>query len=112
MTNEQIGEWQREVMQRLEAWMARTAEEIRSSEERAQQRHEQSEAAYEARVRDAIGREEKRLRDWFAGLAMQGLVGNADYIPDSSADVVANDAYKIADHMLAAPTKRGEGEGR
>lgn len=46
------------------------------------------------------------LRDWFAGMAMQGMMANADSAPDSVAaakspsEAIAGMAYMIADAMI------------
>jgi hypothetical protein len=46
------------------------------------------------------------LRDWFAGMAMQGMLANPnqDYAPltTKSQEAVVSGAYEIADAMLAA----------
>lgn len=39
------------------------------------------------------------MRDWFAGLAMQGIIQAAPKMPD---DVIARQAYGLADAMLKA----------
>ena len=44
------------------------------------------------------------LRDHFAGLAMQGLVGLYD--PQSMNELIAHDAYTIADAMLKQREKK------
>lgn len=44
------------------------------------------------------------LRDFFAAKAMQGLIG---VIPNSSNDVIAQQAYELADAMLAEREKGG-----
>ena len=41
------------------------------------------------------------LRDYFAAKAMQGLIGNGDWLRDAAAE-----AYAIADAMLAARNKK------
>jgi hypothetical protein len=41
------------------------------------------------------------LRDWFAGQALAGLLGNSNYGPPNSKED-ANMAYLIADAMLKA----------
>ena len=46
--------------------------------------------------------EERTLRDWFAGLAMQGMVISAEILP---IDVIARDAYAYADAMLKERNK-------
>lgn len=52
--------------------------------------------AWQARVADA------KLRDHFAGLAMQGMLSNSrDYFDCSQADV-ARMSYQMADAMLSA----------
>lgn len=38
------------------------------------------------------------LRDWFAGLAMQGLLANPETKPDSNIIVAA--AYRLANEMI------------
>ena len=42
------------------------------------------------------------IRDWFAGMAMQGLLASTK---TNSAQVIAKDAYIIADAMLAQRNK-------
>jgi hypothetical protein len=39
------------------------------------------------------------LLDWFAGLAMQSMNSRPDY-EDESAEVIALDAYALADEMM------------
>ena len=46
--------------------------------------------------------EERTLRDWFAGLAMQGMVVSAEILP---AHIIAKDAYYYADLMLKERNK-------
>jgi hypothetical protein len=46
------------------------------------------------------------LRDHFAGLAMQGLIGNLT--KEESCDTLADDAYHMADAMLEAREKDDE----
>ena len=46
--------------------------------------------------------EERTLRDWFAGLAMQGMVVSAEILPEN---VIARDAYAYADAMLKERNK-------
>ena len=48
------------------------------------------------------------LRDWFAGLAMQGICANTTYLDCNrgySIRQVASDAYAIADAMLSERSK-------
>lgn len=40
------------------------------------------------------------LRDWFAGMALQGLVSESNLHNDEAYTDVALDAYKLADAML------------
>jgi len=40
------------------------------------------------------------LRDWFAGLAMQGILANEQTAPDSI--LICKAAYQIADEMMKA----------
>lgn len=40
------------------------------------------------------------LRDWFAGLAMHGILANPN-LSDTADDELAEDAYEVADAMLA-----------
>lgn len=47
-------------------------------------------------------RNEERLRDHFAGLAMHAMVSTSGYYP-----LVARDAYAVADDMLAEKRRRG-----
>lgn len=42
------------------------------------------------------------LRDWFAGLAMQGMLASGDQHDANTSSVLSEDAYKIADAMLKA----------
>jgi hypothetical protein len=76
------------------------------------------------------------LRDWFAGMALQGLLHQRQEVGDwepsgsikedsegpglvykgksicvyvSDADMLASDAYKIADEMLVTRDRKGEG---
>lgn len=44
------------------------------------------------------------IRDWFAGMALQGLLQNGAYSPSQ----ITVAAYSFADAMLAARTKGGE----
>ena len=46
--------------------------------------------------------EERTLRDWFAGLAMQGMVVSAEILPEN---FIARDAYAYADAMLKERNK-------
>ncbi len=46
------------------------------------------------------------LLDWFAGMAMQGILSNP-IVRDPDTDIVAQDAYEVAKSMLAA--KKGGG---
>ena len=48
-----------------------------------------------------------RLRDWFAGQALAGLVHRYDH-PQLRRDVLAQDCYDIADAMLAARLTKPE----
>jgi hypothetical protein len=41
------------------------------------------------------------LLDWFAGMAMQGILSNP-IVRDPDTDTVAQDAYEVAKSMLAA----------
>ena len=41
------------------------------------------------------------LLDWFAGMAMQGILSNP-IVRDPDTDIVAQDAYEVAKSMLAA----------
>lgn len=41
------------------------------------------------------------LRDWFAGMALQGMYGNDNW-HHSSCEDMTSDAYKMADAMLKA----------
>lgn len=42
------------------------------------------------------------LRDWFAGLAMQGMLACGEQHDANTSSVLSEDAYKIADTMLKA----------
>ena len=44
------------------------------------------------------------LRDWFAGMAMQGMLA-CPIQPQSGPDMYARDAYVLADAMLAERSK-------
>lgn len=48
---------------------------------------------------------EMELRDYFAALAMQSLVGQRGQVDESDADRVAASAYLLADRMLLARDK-------
>ncbi len=54
------------------------------------------------RAVDAAGVVGLSLRDYFAAKAMQGLVVAGDYGDNAWLHNIAEDAYKIADAMLAA----------
>lgn len=43
------------------------------------------------------------LRDWFAGQALAGILADHEYNP--APDVIAEDAYDIADAMIARRSK-------
>ena len=45
------------------------------------------------------------LRDWFAGMAINGILRSAKYVDEESMNVAARDAYRIADGMLAESKK-------
>lgn len=42
------------------------------------------------------------LRDWFAGMAMQGMLACGEQHDANTSSVLSEDAYKIADTMLKA----------
>ena len=43
------------------------------------------------------------LRDWFAGMALQGMMGNGSIVDTFSAHaIIAKESYFLADEMLAA----------
>jgi len=44
------------------------------------------------------------LRDWFAGMALQGVTSSANW--DGAISDVADDAYSLADAMLAARERK------
>lgn len=46
------------------------------------------------------------LRDWFAGLALQGLLASPIALPSRGMEVFAKDAYSVADKMLAEREKQ------
>jgi len=48
--------------------------------------------------------EEPTLRDWFAGLAMQGMLANEQTKPDSI--LICKAAYQLADEMMQAKEKK------
>ena len=48
-----------------------------------------------------IGMDEMKLRDFFAGMALQGLL-TAELVGDYSNEHVADISYRIADAMLKA----------
>lgn len=54
----------------------------------------------------AIGHDGMSLRDWFAGMALQGMV--QDLSRDHKEEYLAHDAYKFADAMLAEREKAGK----
>lgn len=50
------------------------------------------------------------LRNWYAGMALQGIMGNSDYtdafaINDSAAINIANHCYRLADAMILEGNK-------
>ena len=47
------------------------------------------------------------LRDWFAGMALQGLLASVTEDEEVIDDVIARSSYELADAMLAA-RERGE----
>ena len=49
------------------------------------------------------------LRDWFAGMAMQGINANPDWNENSWKDRAQN-AYKAADALLTERSKQETGE--
>jgi len=48
------------------------------------------------------------LRDWFAGLAMQGILSRADARFTTTLDYVGGKAYQYADEMMKAREKKHE----
>lgn len=46
------------------------------------------------------------LRDWFAGHALAGLCAN-NYYPETSCEITALAAYRLADAMIAEGNKDG-----
>lgn len=42
------------------------------------------------------------LRDWYAGMALQGLLARPDHYEWELIDVAASDSYRYADAMLKA----------
>jgi len=51
------------------------------------------------------------LRDWFAGMALQGITTNAQYqVENTNPYWTSIESYAIADAMLAARTKGGQNE--
>lgn len=51
------------------------------------------------------------LRDWFAGMALQGITTNAQYqVENTNPYWTSIESYAIADAMLAARTKGGQDE--
>jgi len=59
---------------------------------------------YMAMMREANSPETKdrNLRDWFAGMALQGVLSNSDAFAKMKDQQVAECAYSAADAMLAA----------
>jgi hypothetical protein len=51
------------------------------------------------------------LRDWFAGLAMQGMLANQEFA-DASAFDIADFAYAQADCMIDSKWSKNEGPQR
>lgn len=45
------------------------------------------------------------LRDWFAGMALQGILASALAKPELGMEIFVEDAYSVADKMIA---KRSE----
>lgn len=43
-----------------------------------------------------------KIRDWFAGMALQGMLANGSLPIDTEIQVMADDAYRYADAMLEA----------
>ena len=49
------------------------------------------------------------LRDWFAGMALQGMFSNSSIIDTFSAHkTMSDEAYKVADAMIKARTQKGD----
>lgn len=46
------------------------------------------------------------LRDWFAGMALQGYNSNREQCANMTHDQAANNAYRDADAMIAARNKQ------
>lgn len=64
------------------------------------------EGTIESMEREEKKAERQRLRDHFAGLAMQGIVSAIQaYQTFAGADSIASSAYRIADAMLAEREK-------
>jgi hypothetical protein len=53
---------------------------------------------------DAYGPKGMSLRDWFAGMAMQGLLSNPEVIDPDMKDL-ATDSFAVADAMIEARKK-------
>lgn len=54
------------------------------------------------------------LRDWMAGMALQGLLGNAPHderAKDYSPSILANVAYRVADAMIVQREQRRPCDG-
>jgi hypothetical protein len=51
------------------------------------------------------------LRDWFAGLALSGLLSDAQTVVAECNSCMAHWAYQIADAMLAESTSRDHPQG-
>lgn len=54
----------------------------------------------------AIGRTEDELRDWYAGIAMSGMMVDR-HIHNATKEEFSVVAYNLADAMLAERSKRG-----
>jgi hypothetical protein len=64
------------------------------------QGHNEDGAPYSAR--EVSGDSGMTLRDWFAGMALQGILASGTVFPASNAGDISLDAHKLADAMLAA----------
>lgn len=60
---------------------------------------------YEHGDRHLIAERDMTLRDWFAGMALQGLA--ASHSMQAASAALAYDAYALADAMIAERAKRG-----
>lgn len=51
------------------------------------------------------GEQGMTLRDWFAGIALQGMCSNPNHDLDEIHDVAVRNAWRLADAMIAERSK-------